>query len=706
MNTKEGGYGKESEKGSKKDNNVNRSDSKNLANNYEQNNAGLENKKRKIGYSSSVNIIRKLWQGLRGNRRGKAGSGEKKGSEEESAIIKKDIKIRRLIFSGMSGTVGGPIYVILGGAIKEAGPGIIISLLILGLLLIFLVMIYSELALSIPIIGGGYSFSKEAIGGFWGFLIGWLLWLGNVMFCAVSAESFGYSLAIFFPNRAGIEANYIKLIALILVIFYAMLNYQFSKFLSRLMNIFTAILIIGFIIYITIGISAGKWTNPDNFRVSNLFLPINPVSILLISPTLVTIFCLYEWNSSYATITMQIEKIKGSKEKVPKAFLLAIIFAFIIYILVGITTLINMGAPNSSTWDLITNSQSPLADTLYLVGGPILMYVIAFASMICTMTSLQSTLKMSYLIFHAMARDNYLPKIFTKKKEGKITSNWIYLIATLTVILSIFLIELNILVNISSFVIVISMSLISFSVILLRKKRPNLIRPYKVKGYPYVPIITGISFVILAVVLSPIGIILGILLLFIGIFIYTLSIARRNRIILMVAGAKISIALLLLMLVIISKNVINFNFRSESFNKFSEIFTIILIYSSMILGIISGIFDIIPLGQIFREITKQKDSDATIISQMVKISKKKEYITIRFYFTQGVLLIVFGIMLLVLSNFINKEIVQLYDYYLGLIPREFNRIAGTIFSLGATVFLITGFITILLQLEKKRVKMV
>ena len=98
-----------------------------------------------------------------------------KAVEKSELPKKKNVRTWLLVYSGLGGTIGGPIYVILGGTIKTAQAGVIVSLLLLGGLLLMLVMIYSELSLSIPMVGGGYSFSKEAIGGFWGFLIGWRL---------------------------------------------------------------------------------------------------------------------------------------------------------------------------------------------------------------------------------------------------------------------------------------------------------------------------------------------------------------------------------------------------------------------------------------------------------------------------------------------------------------------------------------------------
>ena len=335
----------------------------------------------------------------------------------DEIIEKKDIKKRKLIFSGLGGTVGGPIFVIIGTAIMTAGAGTIISIILLGLLLITIVMNYSELALSLPILGGGYSFSKEAVGGFWGFMIGWLMWIGNITFSAVSGLSFGYSLSVFFPNRAGVEANYIPIIAFSVILIFSLLNLWARKFLQNLMYVFTMILLVGFAIYIIVSIFFGHVLNPENFEPSNLTYKVNIRTILAVSPLLIGVFCIYEWNSAYENITAKIHEIKQSQEKIPKSFMYAILIAIIIYFFVFSGTLLNIGEPGALTWDFIMASENPLADTAYMILGSPGLYLIGTAGMVCTMTSIQASMKMSYRLFYAMARDGYLPKTIMKRAD-------------------------------------------------------------------------------------------------------------------------------------------------------------------------------------------------------------------------------------------------------------------------------------------------
>lgn len=628
---------------------------------------------------------------------------EKPKNSGDVSVAKKDIKLRTLAFIALGGTVGGPIYVILGGTIKTAGSGVLISLLLLGILLIFLVMNYSELSLSIPTLGGGYSFSKEAIGGFWGFIIGWLMWLGNITFAALSGIGFGYSLAIFFPDRSGIEDNFIPIIGFAIVLFYVVLNLRKSQFLSKLMQIFTSILIFGFIFYIFVGLGLGPIGNARNFDFSNIYWDFNIQNIstvIIVSPILIGIFCLYEWSSTFESITVKIEGIKKARNKIPRAFLIAIIIGFALYIMVTITTLANMGNIDGEIWSLISNSLNPLADTLKIVAGDFGMYIIAFAGLICTMTSLQASMQMSYRIFFAMVRDGYLPKIFIKKDTEKNIPTRAKILSLFLILISTF-IPLNLLVDISNFSIILTMGFLSFSVILLRKQRPLLSRPYKIALYPFIPLISGIICFVLIIPITPFALIIGIILLIIGIFVYSLKIARRDRITNLLTGTKIACSFLMLFLLFTVKN--DFSTPNIIIKSFIEFFDGSFLIFIGFFSLITVFFDLKPLGLIIRQITKRKNSDATVVSEIVEITDEKKKLIFKINVAMSVSLIIMGIILFVYGMLFLGNNIIIKDNFLGITDETIVLIGTIILLINATVLFVNGFIGLFLQLELKKV---
>ena len=86
--------------------------------------------------------------------------------KEKIVVPERTLKVHQGILYGIGCGIGGSIFILLGTAIKRAGPGVLISLILGGILIFFTALNYSELSTSLPVSGGSYSLGKEAMGGF------------------------------------------------------------------------------------------------------------------------------------------------------------------------------------------------------------------------------------------------------------------------------------------------------------------------------------------------------------------------------------------------------------------------------------------------------------------------------------------------------------------------------------------------------------
>jgi len=96
---------------------------------------------------------------------------------------------------GIGALMGAGIYVLIGLAAGQAGPGAWLSYLLCGLLSLLSVSMFGELSRRVPVSGGGYSYTYNALGSFAGFITGWLLALGSIFACAMYAIGFAYYFA-------------------------------------------------------------------------------------------------------------------------------------------------------------------------------------------------------------------------------------------------------------------------------------------------------------------------------------------------------------------------------------------------------------------------------------------------------------------------------------------------------------------------------
>src|SRR4030042_139804 len=95
--------------------------------------------------------------------------------------IKRTLNLFDATAIGIGAIIGAGIFVVLGVAIGYAGPSIIISVIIAGLVASFNAFSFAELGSAIPKQGGIYAYVYELISPFWAFVIGCLWLFGQIV---------------------------------------------------------------------------------------------------------------------------------------------------------------------------------------------------------------------------------------------------------------------------------------------------------------------------------------------------------------------------------------------------------------------------------------------------------------------------------------------------------------------------------------------
>ncbi|MHA1719961.1 MAG: APC family permease [Promethearchaeota archaeon] len=617
----------------------------------------------------------------------------------ESSLAQTKVKPKKkygfwvMISQGLGGTVGGPIFVILGTMILRAKSGTLISLLINSFIMLAFVLNYSELALSLPISGGGYSFSKEAIGGIQGFLIGWLMWVGNLLFAALSGIGFAYSLAIFLPNGLLTPWAY-KIISIIIILFYFVYTLWSSTSLNKFMRILTLILVFGFVVYISVTLIAGKAENAD-YSTDILNGGYDLSSILTMTVFTFVIYCVYEWNSTFESLTASFDRIERPRKNIPRVFITALIVGIVFYFLVTLSSLINIGHVGSDTWNAVTSSDVPMATLFSIVlNNPFGLYFMGFIGMVATMTSISSGLQMSTHVLASMSRDGFIHPVVEKKFRGV---NWIALtISTVLILLIIPILNVNMLAEISNFIFLVSMFFLSISVIILRRTRSNLIRPWKVPGYPITPI-TGIiaSIVLLfAMIFGEEGlwaVFAGILIVIVGTIYYLFLIAQRTRLRLLVYGSKIGITFFYIVSTILLGAGIYWK-DSSQFNWN------IIIISIIGFSVIALFLDVVPIRRGISMFSKNRD-DNVVVAGLSQLSEKQEKIARLVNRIYGYVLIVIGLLFVLFGIFLLSGLF-IATFQISALTNSFLSYSfGAVLLLCGLIFLLNSLVIFLREEE-------
>lgn len=123
---------------------------------------------------------------------------EQMHAEHAGGELKKSLGAINLILLGIGCIIGTGIFVLTGRAAANfAGPGIMISFVITGLLCAFVAIAYSELAAAIPVSGSAYSYSYASMGEFVAWIMGLLLLLEyGVAASTVAVGWSGYTVSV------------------------------------------------------------------------------------------------------------------------------------------------------------------------------------------------------------------------------------------------------------------------------------------------------------------------------------------------------------------------------------------------------------------------------------------------------------------------------------------------------------------------------
>ncbi len=232
--------------------------------------------------------------------------------------LKRTLNLLDATAVGIGAIIGAGIFVVLGIAIGYAGPSIIISIIIAGLVASFTAFSFAELGSAIPKEGGAYAFAFELISPAVGFVVG-CLWLFAQIVAGVtiSLGFAGYFVAIFpiFP---------IKTVAVVAVLILTGLNLIGMKQSATVNSILVIIKIAILSLFIGFGIAQIHPQNFSNFSPNGVFGILQGAGF---------IFFAY---LGFGRISTLGEEVRNPEKNLPLAVLIALIVSLVIYVLTGL----------------------------------------------------------------------------------------------------------------------------------------------------------------------------------------------------------------------------------------------------------------------------------------------------------------------------------------------------------------------------------
>ena len=124
----------------------------------------------------------------------------------EKRSLKRQLGAFSLTMLGVGAIIGTGIFVLTGqAAAANAGPAIVLSMVLAGLTSVLAALCYSEFASSVPVAGSAYTYAYATLGELVAWIIGWDLILEYAMACACVAAAWGNYLQSFLNTAFGVE---------------------------------------------------------------------------------------------------------------------------------------------------------------------------------------------------------------------------------------------------------------------------------------------------------------------------------------------------------------------------------------------------------------------------------------------------------------------------------------------------------------------
>src|SRR4051795_3136023 len=125
-------------------------------------------------------------------------------TQDANSQLRRAVGLLDLTALGIGAVIGTGIFVILGEAIGDSGPAIVLSFVLAGVTCLFSALSYAELASSIPISGSAYTYSYATLGELAAWIIGWDLILEYGVSVSAVAVGWGQYLQDLLDSAFGI----------------------------------------------------------------------------------------------------------------------------------------------------------------------------------------------------------------------------------------------------------------------------------------------------------------------------------------------------------------------------------------------------------------------------------------------------------------------------------------------------------------------
>ncbi len=407
-------------------------------------------------------------------------------SDHPDHSLKKTLTAWDLTMLGIGAIIGTGIFVLIGTAIvgdahrPGAGPGIILSFVLSGITCALAALCYAEFSTMIPAAGSAYTYSYATLGEFLAWLTGWNLILEYGVACVVVAigwsgyfnnilKTIGLELPVWATQGpyAGGLANFPAAIIVLLVTIILVVGVKES---AQATGVIVAVKLAAILLFLGVGFSS---VDPANWT------PFMPYGFEGVGAAAAIVFFAY---IGFDAVSTTAEEARNPQRDLPIGILTSLVVCTVLY--VAVAAVLTGMVPHTKI-----DIHAPVAEAMRLAGFKWGAAIVA-AGALAGITSVLVVMMIGQIrIFFAMSRDGLVGPWLAKVHPRFGTPHRATIMTGVAIAIMAALVPIGEAADMTNIGTLFAFTLVCGGVIVLRRLRPELPRPFRVPFMPVIPIL-------------------------------------------------------------------------------------------------------------------------------------------------------------------------------------------------------------------------
>ncbi len=432
-----------------------------------------------------------------------------------SGELKRSLSAANLVSLGIGCIIGAGIFVLTGNAAANfAGPGVMLSFVLAGVACAFAGLCYAELASTIPVAGSAYSYSYVTMGEAIAWVMGWLLLLEyGVAASTVASGWTGYVTSLLkdfglvipewlttstlqYKDGALAAVPSINLVGAAGIMAVTLLLVRGVRESAQVNNVIVGIKLTVLVVFIAVGVF---YIDPANWHP---FIPENEGGFKYgVSGVVRAASIIFFAYVGFEAVSTAAGEARNPQKDLPIGILGSLAVCTVLYIVVaavmtGVVPFRELagGAPIAIAIDRMNPTWAVVPWGLTESGTINLLAMLIKIGAFTGLTSVMLVLIYGQTrVFYQMAKDGLLSPVFSRINPRFHTPATGTLLLGAIIAVAAAVLPLNVLGDMVSLGTAVAFAMVCMSVMYLRKRNPELVRPFRVPWYPLTPILGVIS---------------------------------------------------------------------------------------------------------------------------------------------------------------------------------------------------------------------